>query len=85
MSKSIFQSAIDAWPEDEARAVFEMYPELYESTYKGDGPEYAESELTHDCERFKKIFARESDGDELYARFMAKINELKAQFLISKV
>lgn len=80
MKKSPFQSAIDAWPEDEARAVFDMFPSLYED----EGPDYAQSELEHDCERFKKIFARESDGEELYARFMVKINELKDSYLKTK-
>lgn len=73
---SIFQSAVDSWPEDEAYAVFNMFPSLYED----EGPEYAENELVHDCARFKRIFARETDSEELYARFIAKIEELKKQF-----
>lgn len=77
---SIFQSAIDAWPEDEARAVFDMFPSLYED----EGPEYAESVLLSDIEHFKKIFARESDSEELFARFMVKINELKDNYLSAK-
>jgi len=77
---SIFQSAADNWPEDEARMVFGDFGELVTL----EGLPYAENELTHDCARFKKIFARESDGDELYARFMVKINELKGDYLKTK-
>ena len=77
---SIFQSAIDNWPEDEAYAVFDMFPSLYED----EGPEYAESVLQSDIEHFKKIFARETDGEELFSRFMVKINELKSSYLKSK-
>lgn len=80
MKKSPFQSAINAWPEDEAIAVFDMFPSLYED----EGPEYAENELVHDCARFKKIFARETDSEELFSRFMVKINELKDNYLSAK-
>lgn len=73
---SIFQSAADNWPEDEARAVFGDFGALS----RDEGLDYAESELNKDCERFKKFFSRETDGEELFKRFMAKIEELKKQF-----
>lgn len=73
--KTLFQTAQDEWPEDEARQVFHGYKEAFEDC----GKEYAEECLTKDLEHFKKIFARESDGAELFERFKQEINRLKCQ------
>lgn len=72
----LFQLAAENWPEDEACGVFDGFKHLCAD----ESPEYAEGELKRDCEHFKKVFGRELDGEELYARFIAKIEELKKQF-----
>ncbi len=71
--KSLFQTAQDEWPEDEARQVFNGYKEALDDC----GLSYAEECLSRDLIHFKKIFDRESDGTELFERFKQEINRLK--------
>jgi len=73
--KTVFQTAQDEWPEDEARQVFNGYKEAFDDC----GLQYAEDCLNQDLTHFKKIFDRESDGVELFERFKQEINRLKCQ------
>jgi hypothetical protein len=67
---SIFQSAIDNWPEDEAASVIDSY-----KTARLDDPEYAAVNLHHDIEHFAKVFSFEPDAAALNARFLAVLKK----------
>jgi hypothetical protein len=73
MNKTIFQTAQDEWPEDEARQVFNGYKEALDDS----GLEYAEKCLAKDLIHFQLIFGREKDGVELMERFKQEISRLK--------
>lgn len=63
----LFQSAIDNWPVDEARAVIEQYRNTMASEDEG----YARECLAKNIELFAKVFSFEPDGDVLNKRFLA--------------
>jgi hypothetical protein len=71
--KSIFQSAQDNWPEDEASLQVDSF-----NGRKADG--YTDEEnfalLAKDCARMRRFFERESDAADLIARFDCKVLEL---------
>jgi len=70
-AKSIFQSAQDNWPEDEALAVSESFTNA-QADYPEDGIRNTET-LRKDCARMERFFASEADCAELVRRFRAEI------------
>lgn len=78
---SVFQSAQDNWPEDEAHAVCDnLLANLKDAIAAGDASDAAwlRECLSRDLERMRGILGRESDGAQLVARFNAKAAELIA-------
>jgi len=67
--KSIFQSAQDNWPEDEAAQVLSMWKEADFTN------EEILAAVEKDREHFKKVFSSEDDAAELMERFNAAIDK----------
>lgn len=67
---NIFQSAIDNWPEDEAKNIIESF-----NSCRLDDPEYANLNLRKDIDHFAKVFSFESDGADLNRRFIKVLTE----------
>lgn len=67
----IFQSAVDNWPEDEARQIANSWN--CQESKEEYSPEEWRDNIFRDCVRMEKFFAQESDGPELVKRFRAEI------------
>lgn len=74
MKTSLFQSAADNWPEDEAHLQADFWRGLCED-YPEDGADN-EARLRKDVTRMETFFAREPDAADLTRRFRAKLTEL---------
>ena len=70
--KSIFQSAIDNWPEDEAAILCDYWLGLKED---GEPVEELARIRSNDIAHMEHVFNSETDADELKARFHAEINK----------
>ena len=75
-AKTILQSAVDCWPEDEAYATAQAaidrladYPEESESSYRQEA-------LNKDVAHMLKCFYRETDGVELAGRYLRELARL---------
>jgi hypothetical protein len=79
-SVSLFQSAIDNWPEDEAYSLARNYQEdLAENYQTASGQERDErkEDLASSCRRMReRVFGSESDCAELVKRFDAELLKL---------
>ena len=75
-AKTILQSAVDCWPEDEAYATAQAaidrladYPKESESSYRQEA-------LNKDVAHMLKCFYRETDGVELAGRYLRELARL---------
>lgn len=71
---NILQSALDNWPEDEARAIADYWKDP--ESREGYGEKDWLDNVFRDCVRMEKFFMQESDGAELVKRFRVKISKL---------
>ena len=76
MSKTIYQSAAEHWPEDEAYGVAEYLQGLREV---GETPEQIAKDRELRIERFKLVFEQWHDSAELFERFLRALEHFEKE------
>lgn len=74
---NLFQSAENAWPEDEASLTFSTFRDRLADCANDESETlYVRQAFARDVAHMTRVFMRESDGVELVARYRAELGKL---------